>query len=110
MLIEIRFHCFDGESERLRKRESRGRDTDCSVPAHRSVRADFPHTALASGGDAQTARRIGTADSGRRQPAVDQPFHPFPGDASSLAPSSKHMVPELAHGKAKVSQSRVAHP
>ncbi|MGO9405200.1 MAG: beta-L-arabinofuranosidase domain-containing protein, partial [Terriglobales bacterium] len=31
-------------------------------PPHRSVRADFPHTALASGGDAQTARGIRMAD------------------------------------------------
>jgi hypothetical protein len=39
-------------------------------PPHRSVRADFPHTALASGGDAQTVRRIRMADMGRRQPAA----------------------------------------
>jgi hypothetical protein len=43
----------------------RGRDTGFSVPPHRSGRADFPHPALASGGDAQTARRIGMADMGQ---------------------------------------------
>src|SRR5258708_15821890 len=74
-------------------------------PPHRSVRAGFPHTALASGGDAQAAQRIGMADAGRRQPAVDEPFHSFQTDASSLAPSSQYLVPELAHGKTKVSDT-----
>src|SRR4029077_17463115 len=74
-------------------------------PPHGSVRADFPHTALSSGGDAQAARRIGMADAGRRQPAVDEPCHSFPRDASSLAPSSQYLVPELAHGETKVSES-----
>src|SRR5258708_33938148 len=73
-------------------------------PPHRSVRAGFPHTALASGGDAQAAQRIGMADAGRRQPAVDGPFHSFPTDASSLAPASQYLVPELAHGKTKVTE------
>lgn len=45
------------------------------------------------------------ADAGRRQPAVDEPCHSFPRDASSLAPSSQYLVPELAHGKTKVSES-----
>ena len=45
------------------------------------------------------------ADAGRRQPAVDKPFHPLPRDTSSLAPSSQYLVPELAHGKTKVSES-----
>jgi len=44
-------------------------------PPHGSGRAAFPHPALASGGDAQAARRIGMADTGRRQPAVNEPFH-----------------------------------
>jgi hypothetical protein len=35
-------------------------------PPHGSVRADFPHTALASGRDAQAALRIRVADAGRR--------------------------------------------
>src|SRR5947207_3317040 len=39
--------------------DGRGRDTDDSVPPHRSGRADFPHPAPALGGDAQAAGRIG---------------------------------------------------
>jgi hypothetical protein len=74
-------------------------------PPHGSVRAVFPHTALASGGDAQALQGIRMADAGRRQPAVDEPCHPLPLDTSSLAPSSQYLVPELAHGKTKVSES-----
>src|SRR5713226_2443260 len=74
-------------------------------PPHRSVRAGFPHTALASGGDAHAAQRIGMIDAGRRQPAVDEPFHPLPRDTSSLASTCEHVMPKLAHGKAKVSES-----
>jgi hypothetical protein len=73
-------------------------------PPRGSVRADFPHTALASGNDAHTAPGVGMVNAGRRQPAVNQPLHSLPGDASSLAPSSEDVVPELAHGEAKVSQ------
>src|SRR5208282_1013167 len=47
-------------------------------PPRGSVRADFPHTALASGSDAQTARGIRMADTGRRQPAADEPLHSLP--------------------------------
>src|SRR5271156_4199889 len=74
-------------------------------PPRGSVRAGFPHTALASGGDAHTARRIRMADMGRRQPAADEPLHSFPQDATFLAPSSEDVVPEVAHGETKVSQS-----
>ena len=45
------------------------------------------------------------ADAGRRQPAVNEPFHSLPTDASSLASMFEHVMPELAHGKAKVSES-----
>jgi hypothetical protein len=73
-------------------------------PPHRSVQADFPHTALASGGDAHRARRIGMVDVGRRQPAGDQPFHSFPVNGSVLASSLKNTMPVRAHGKTKVGQ------
>src|SRR5580704_6343646 len=73
-------------------------------PPHGSVRADFPHTALASGNDAQAALRIRVADAGRRQPVADEPFHTFPRDASSLTPVCEHAVPEPAHGETKVSE------
>src|SRR5208282_4998139 len=42
---------------------------------------------------------------GRRQPAADEPLHSFPQDATFLAPSSEDVVPEVAHGETKVSQS-----
>jgi pilus assembly protein CpaF len=54
-------------------------------PPHRSGQADFPHPALASGGDAQTARGIRMADMGRRKPAADEPLHSLPLDATILA-------------------------
>ena len=73
-------------------------------PPHRSVRADFPHTALASGGDAQAARGIRMADMGGRKPALDEPFHPFPWDASLLASPSKDVMPEVAHPETEVGQ------
>jgi len=74
-------------------------------PPHRSVRADFPHTALTSGGDAQTARRIRTADMGRRKPFADEPFHSFPLDATMLASPAQSAMPEVAHGVTKMGQS-----
>src|SRR5208282_2155930 len=74
-------------------------------PPRGSVRADFPHTALASGSDAQTARGIRMADTGRRQPAADEPLHSLPQYATFLAPSSQDVVPEVAHGETKMSQS-----
>jgi hypothetical protein len=36
---------------------------------------------------------------------ADEPCHSFPRDASLLASSPKHVVPGLAHGEAKVSES-----
>ena len=73
-------------------------------PPHRSGRADFPHPALASGGDAQAARGIRMADMGRRKPALDEPFHPFPWDASLLASPSQDVMPEVAHLETEVGQ------
>ena len=45
------------------------------------------------------------ADAGRRQPAVNEPFHSLPTDASSLASMREHVMPELAHRETKVSES-----
>lgn len=73
----------------------RGRDTDFPVPPHRSGEADFPHPALASGGDARTERGIRMADMGRKQPAAKEPLHTLPLDASLLARSFESMVPEV---------------
>src|ERR1019366_10453946 len=73
-------------------------------PPRGSVRADFPHTALALGGDAQTARRIRMADTGRRQPAADEPVHSLPQNATMLASSTQRAMPEVAYGETKVGQ------
>ncbi|MGB9228626.1 MAG: hypothetical protein WCC24_02725, partial [Terracidiphilus sp.] len=66
--------------------------------------ADFPHPALASGGDAQTARGIRMADMGRRKPSADEPLHTLPLDTSLLAPSFERVMPEVTDRKAEVSQ------
>jgi len=44
------------------------------------------------------------ADAGRRQPAVNEPFHPLPMNTPFLTPSFKCTVPVRAHGEAKVSE------
>jgi hypothetical protein len=44
------------------------------------------------------------ADAGRRQPAADEPLHSLPRDAALLASSSEDVMPEVAHGEAKVGQ------
>ena len=44
------------------------------------------------------------ADMGRRQPAIDEPLHSFPLDATMLASSAQGMMPEVAHGETKVSE------
>ena len=73
-------------------------------PPHRSGQADFPHPALASGSDAQTARGIGIADAGRRQIRGDEPLHSLPLHATMLASPAQCAMPEVAHGEAKVGQ------
>ncbi len=45
------------------------------------------------------------ADMGRRQPAADEPLHSLPQYATFLAPSSQDLVPVIAYGETKVSQS-----
>src|SRR6266581_4968795 len=73
-------------------------------PPHRSGRADFPHPALASGGDAQTARGIRMADMGRRQPSADESLHTLPLDASLLASPFERVMPEVTDREAEVRQ------
>ena len=73
-------------------------------PPHRSGLADFPHPALASGGDAQTARGIRMADMGRRKPSADESLHTLPLDASLLAPPFERVMPEVTDREAEVSQ------
>ena len=74
-------------------------------PPHRSGRADFPHPALASGDDAQTARWIRVADMGRRKPATDEPLHSLPLHAPFLASPFESAVPEVTDREAEVGQS-----
>jgi hypothetical protein len=45
------------------------------------------------------------ADMGRRQPAVDEPLHPLPLDASLLTPPLENVVPEATDSEAEVGQS-----
>jgi hypothetical protein len=68
-------------------------------PLHGSGRADFPHPALASGDDAKPPQRIGVADLGGRQVAVDESPHPVPKDPAILAPMRQRAMPESAHLK-----------
>ncbi len=44
------------------------------------------------------------ADMGRRQPAVDEPLHSLPLDATMLASSAQRSMPQVAHGETKVGQ------
>src|SRR5208337_1496595 len=74
-------------------------------PPHGSGRADFPHPALASGGDAQTARWIRMADMGRRKPSADESLHTLPRDASLLASPFERVMPEVTDREAEVGQS-----
>lgn len=54
-------------------------------PPHRSVREELPHTAPASGSDAQTFRRIRVADSRLWDIPVNQAAHPIPGETVFVA-------------------------
>jgi hypothetical protein len=68
-------------------------------PPHRSGQADFPHPALASGGDAQTARGIRMADTGRRQPATDEHQKRIGSQPRELTfPEYSNGVPRLRAG------------
>jgi hypothetical protein len=69
-------------------------------PPHRSGRADFPHPALASGCDVQTARWIRVADMGRREPSTDEPLHSLPLHAPFLALPLESAVPEVTDREA----------
>jgi hypothetical protein len=42
------------------------------------------------------------ADTGRRQPAADEPVHSFPQNATMLASSAQRSMPEVAHGETKM--------
>jgi hypothetical protein len=42
------------------------------------------------------------ADTGRRKPTTDEPFHSLPLDATMLASPAQSAMPEVAHGETKV--------
>src|SRR5438094_36946 len=66
-------------------------------PLHRSGRADFPHPAPTSGDDAKSAEWVGMTDTRTRQPAIDMPLHPRPGQTMTLAAPPKRTQPETPH-------------
>ena len=70
-------------------------------PLHRSVRAEFPHTAPASGDDAHSLQRIGMANGGWRKPAINKPIHSFPSDALATPAHTERVVPIAAYLESK---------
>ena len=78
-------------------------------PLHGSQRAGLPHWALASGDDAHAAQGIRMAYVGRRQPQLDEPAHPLPGDEARLAASRQRTLPEPAHPVPEYGQRSAIH-
>src|SRR3989442_8464379 len=66
-------------------------------PLHGSGRAVLPHPALASGNDAKSPEGIGVINARRRQPPLDEPAHPLPGDMPCMAAPRQGAVPEPAY-------------
>ena len=65
-------------------------------PLHRSVRAELPHTAPASGSDDQTLAWIGVAYFGMGKPMLYQSVHAFPRDGA-LAATAQRASPQSGH-------------
>jgi hypothetical protein len=78
-------------------------------PLHGSGRAGLPHPALASGDDAKSPEGIGVTDARRRQPPLNQPAHPLPGDVPCLTAPRERAVPEPADPEAEPSNGRAVH-
>jgi len=78
-------------------------------PLHRSGRADVPHPALALGDDAKSPQGIGMTDASRRQPAVEEPPHPVPADATVLTTARQRAMPEPPDLEPKQVQRRAVH-
>ena len=66
-------------------------------PPHRSQRAELPHWAPTSGGDAQTLFGIRVKNSHRREPAGSQSVHALPSDPVALTPPPEGLEPESIH-------------
>ena len=69
---------------------------DCNSNPHRSVRADFPHTALPTGSpDRRINPRVALVDSRFRERVMAVEFKEFyPGKAFPLAPSIQPFKPQ----------------
>src|SRR2546426_8670623 len=78
-------------------------------PLHRSGRAVFPHPALALGDNAHATQGIRMVGANEWQPAVDQPPHPVPKDASVLATPRKGAMPEPPHSEPEEGERRAVH-
>jgi hypothetical protein len=70
-------------------------------PLHRSVRAEFPHTAPTSGDDAHSLQRIGMTNSGWRKPAIKERIHSFPSDALATPAHTERVVPIAVYLESK---------
>ena len=70
-------------------------------PLHGSGRAVFPHPALASGDNAEAARR--------GQPAVNNPPHTVPAHAAVLSTPRQRAKPEPDHKEPKQAESGAVH-
>lgn len=75
-------------------------------PLHGSVRAELPHTALASGHDAQTLVRIRMADAWGRQPVIEQAPHAAPTQMVALTAAAQGAMPQATHLLAEGTQTR----
>jgi hypothetical protein len=63
----------------------------------RTGRAGFPHPALASGNDAESAQRVGVTDAQTGQPAVNEPRHSVPRNSADLVAARQRVMPKPAH-------------
>jgi integrase len=63
-------------------------------PPHRSVLEELPHTAPASGGDAETHPRVGMTDTGWGKPPFHEAPHAGPGYAALLAAAVESLPPQ----------------
>ena len=75
----------------------RGRDAGYPAPPHRSQRAELPHWAPTSGGDAQTLFGVRMEDSYGWEPLGGQSVHLLASNTVPLTPSPQRLEPETVH-------------
>src|SRR3970040_149018 len=78
-------------------------------PLHRSGHAAFPHPAPTSGNDAKSLEWISVTDTCGRNPSIDVPGHPLPGQVMSLTTSLKRSLPEPTNLESERAQPRGVH-